>query len=72
MSTRSFLLPLALSALLGACAGLPERAVDAAPELPAQFTDVAPLPDGVLETVRTQIGRTNAAKLFMGIKAVRK
>ncbi len=50
MSTRSFLLPLALSALLGACAGLPERAVDAAPELPAQFTDVAPLPDGVLET----------------------
>lgn len=28
--------------------------------------------DGIMETVRTRIDRTNAAKLFMGIRAVRK
>jgi len=29
-------------------------------------------PDGVMETVRTRLNQTNAAKMFMGIKAVRK
>ena len=41
-----------------------------APEtLPA--TEVAPDPDGVMETVRTRVDWTNAPRLFMGIKALR-
>lgn len=43
-------LPLALVTLLGACAGLPERAVDAAPELPAQYLAAATADSATIET----------------------
>lgn len=42
-------LAIALGALLTACAGLPERAVDAAPELPAQYADALPTAEAALD-----------------------